>query len=130
METYRGSCHCGSVRFTIRADLSQLVRCTCSMCTKKGLLGCYVASENFQLLQGEEQLTRYQFNKKIAKHFFCRHCGIHAFSNPRSNPDAYAVNVRCLDDFDLETANYEVKVFDRRNWEAAQEARLKASAKG
>ena len=100
------------------------------MCTKEGLLGCYVDSENFQLLQGQKELTLYQFNKKIAKHFFCRHCGIHAFRNPRSNPAAYAVNVRCLDDFDLETAKYEVKVFDGRNWEAAQQARLKASAKG
>ena len=69
-------------------------------------------------------LTLYQFNTKISKHYFCQHCGIHAFSNPRSNPNAYAVNVRCLDDFDPETAKYEVKLFDGRNWEAAYKARL------
>jgi hypothetical protein len=80
------------------------------------------------LLQGQGELTLYQFNTKVAKHFFCKRCGIHAFRNPRSNPDAYAVNVRCLDDFDLETAKYEVRLFDGRNWEAAQEARLKAAA--
>ena len=128
MQTYHGSCHCGSVRFTIQADLSQLTRCTCSMCSKEGLLGCYVPPERFQLLQGEDELTLYQFNKKIAKHYFCRHCGIHAFRNPRSNPNAYGVNVRCLDDFDLETAKYELKLFDGRNWKAAQEARLNASS--
>ena len=128
MQTYHGSCHCGYVQFRIQADLSQLTRCTCSMCSKKGLLGCYVPREQFQLLQGEDDLTLYQFNKKIAKHFFCGHCGIHAFGNPRSNPDAYVVNVRCLDDFDLETAKYEVKLFDGRNWEVAQEARLRANA--
>ena len=98
------------------------------MCSKEGLLGCYVLPEQFHLLQGEGDLALYQFNKKIAKHFFCRHCGIHPFFNPRSNPNAYAVNVRCLDDFDLETEKYEIKLFDGRNWEAAQEARLRANA--
>jgi hypothetical protein len=126
VKTYHGGCHCGRVRFRIAADLSQLVRCTCSMCTKKAMLGCYVTAEDFKLLQGEEDLALYQFNKKIAKHYFCRTCGIHSFMRPRSNPSAYAVNARCLDDFDLETASYEVKLFDGRNWEAAQEARLKA----
>jgi hypothetical protein len=91
------------VRFTIQADLSQLTRCTCSICSKEGLLGCYVPREYFKLLQGEDELSLYQFNKKVAKHY-----------------------VRCLDDFDLETAKYEVKLFDGRNWEAAQEARLAA----
>jgi hypothetical protein len=127
MQTYHGSCHCGRVRFRIQADLSQLTRCTCSMCSKKGLLGCYVPRDRFQLLQGANELGLYQFNTKVAKHFFCRHCGIHPFGNPRSNPDAYAVNVRCLDDFDLESAKPEVKLFDGRNWEAAQEARLRAN---
>lgn len=126
-KAYNGSCHCGQVRFRITADLSELIRCTCSMCTKKGMLGCYVATEHFTLLQGERELALYQFNKRIAKHWFCRHCGIHAFQNPRSNPDAFAVNVRCLDEFDLDTASYEVKLFDGRNWEAAQEARLRHS---
>jgi hypothetical protein len=73
-------------------------------------------------------LILYQFNTKIARHFFCRHCGIHSFRNPRSNPDSYVVNVRCLDDFDVETAKYDVELFDGRNWEAAQEARLKAES--
>ena len=124
MQTYRGSCHCGSVRFEIQADLLQLSQCNCSMCSKKGLLACYVPPEQFRLLDGERELTLYQFNKKIAKHFFCKHCGIHVFGNPRSNPNSYLVNARCLDDFDLETAKYEVRPFDGRNWEAAYKARL------
>ena len=95
------------------------------MCTKKAMLGCYVPSEHFHLLQGEGELALYQFNTRIAKHFFCRKCGIHAFMNPRSNPRAFAVNVRCLDDFDLDTADYELTLFDGRNWEAAQAARLR-----
>ena len=126
MQTYHGSCHCGLVRFRVQADLSVLTRCTCSICSKEGLLGTYVPKERFWLLQGDGDLVLYQFNKKIAKHYFCRRCGIHAFRNPRSSPDGYAVNVRCLDDFDLDSAKYEIQLFDGRNWEAAQEARLRA----
>jgi len=128
MQSYHGSCHCGSIRFEIRADLSRLTRCSCSICSKEGLLGCYVPAERFRLLQGEDELALYQFNTRIARHFFCKHCGIHSFRNPRSNPGSYVVNVRCLDDFDVETAKYDVALFDGRNWEAAQEARLKAES--
>jgi hypothetical protein len=107
MQTHHGGCHCGLVRFRIQADLSVLTRCTCSICSKEGLLGTYVPQERFWLLQGKDD-----------------------FRNPRANPGAYAVNVRCLDDFDLDTAKYEVKLFDGRNWEAAQEARLRENRQG
>lgn len=113
MGTYRGSCHCGAVRFSVQADLARLTRCTCSMCSKKGVLACYVPPERFQLLEGGDDLALYQFNKKLAKHFFCKHCGIHAFGHPRSN-------------FDLEAGNYTVELFDGRHWEAAYKARLEA----
>ena len=123
MKTYHGSCHCGAVKFEVDAELSEITRCTCSMCSKKGGLFCYVPPDQFRLLQGEEDLTLYRFNTELAKHIFCKHCGIHAFGHPRSTPDLYLVNVRCLDDFDLETEEYEVKLFDGRNWEAAFKAR-------
>jgi hypothetical protein len=92
------------------------------MCSKKGLLACYVPPERFRLLRGESDLSLYQFNKKIAKHFFCKHCGIHTFGNPRSNPSSYLINARCLHDFDIQKAR--IRPFDGRNWEAAYQARL------
>ncbi len=122
MKTFCGSCHCGSVKFEVDADLSELTRCTCSICTKSGGLFCYVPPERFRQLQGEDDLTLYQFNTEIAKHYFCKHCGIHTFGHPRSFPDIVFINVRCFDDFDLETEEYEVKLFDGLNWEAAFKA--------
>jgi hypothetical protein len=119
MRPYHGSCHCGAVAFEIDADLSRLVRCTCSICSKKGGLFCRVPPDRFRLIAGGDDLVLYQFNTKISNHRFCRHCGIHTFGNPRSAPDLVLVNVRCLDDFDLETETYTVDVFDGRNWEAA-----------
>ncbi len=126
MRKYHGSCHCGAVKFEVDAEISQLDRCNCSICTKKGGVFIRVPGDRFRLLQGEDDLNLYRFNKKIAKHYFCKHCGIHPFAHPRSMPELYLINVRCLDDFDLETDSYDVNLFDRKNWETAFAARSKA----
>ncbi len=52
-----------------------------------------------------------------ARHTFCRHCGMHPFYVPRSDPDKIDVNVRCLDDVDL--SRLRPRAFDGRNWERA-----------
>ncbi len=128
MQTYHGSCHCGAVRFEVEADLGQLTRCICSICTKKGGLFCYVPPQRFRQLRGVEEVTSYRFNTETVEHCFCRNCGMHTFGHPRSAPELFLVNVRCLDDFDLETEAFEVQVFDRRNWEAALKARQEKTA--
>jgi hypothetical protein len=127
MKTYHGSCHCGAVKFEVEAELSQLERCNCSICSKKGALFVRVPPAQFRQLQGEDELTPYQFNTKLARHLFCKRCGIHPFSHPRSAPELFLINVRCLDDFDVETEQYEVNVFDGRNWEASFKARQEAA---
>ena len=120
MHTYHGSCHCGAVRFEIDTDgIDTVTECNCSICHKKGALFHRVPEERFRLLEGEGELSLYQFNKRIARHFFCRHCGIYAFHRPRSAPEAYLINVRCLDDYDLAAAAPEIVRFDGRNWEAS-----------
>ena len=127
MKTYHGSCHCGAVKFEVDAELSKIERCTCSICAKKGGLFVRVPDGQFRLLQGENELTLYRFNTEIAQHCFCRRCGIHTFGRPRSAPELRLINVRCLDDFDLESEDYEVTVFDGRNWEASFKARQAAA---
>ena len=125
MKTYHGSCHCGREKFTTTTNIDKVVSCNCSICSKKGVLHHRVAPEQFRLLAGQNDLMLYQFDTKEAKHFFCKHCGIHPFSNPRAAPQMYSVNVRCLDDFDLESETYQIVRFDGRNWEQAV-ARLNA----
>jgi len=68
----------------------------------------------FRLISGEDALTTYSFNTKVAKHTFCKVCGVKPFYTPRSNPDGIDVNVHCLDTEDL-TVN--ITEFDGRNWE-------------
>ena len=119
MPTYEGGCHCGRVRFRVTAELTGIADCNCSVCTKKGFLHLIVAPEQFELLSGKDELSTYQFNTGTARHTFCRHCGIHPFYVPRSDPDKIDVNVRCLDDIDVTTI--QVTPFNGRNWEDAIE---------
>ena len=114
---YEGSCHCGAVRFEVRADLGAevVIDCNCSICSKKGFLHLIVAPEAFRLVAGEEALREYRFNTGQAVHRFCGRCGIHPFYTPRSHPDMVDVNVRCLDGVALEGLT--IEGFDGQNWE-------------
>lgn len=115
--THQGGCHCGTVRFQVLAPPVLVVQsCNCSMCDKTGFLHLLVPRSRFQLLQGADSLTTYTFNTGVAKHLFCNTCGIKSFYIPRSHPDGYSVNARCLDPETIE--RLEIEPFDGRNWEA------------
>ena len=116
LETFEGGCHCGAVRFRVVVDKYKVDECSCSICLKKGFLHLIVPSERFTLLQGAEALTTYTFNTGVAKHTFCRICGIHSFYTPRSHPDGFSVNLRCLDGDDI-LSRFEIVPFDGANWE-------------
>jgi hypothetical protein len=96
------------------ADI-EATECNCSICGKSGFLHLIVPKARFQLLQGEDQLSSYSFNTGVAKHLFCKVCGIKSFYVPRSNPDGYSVNVRCLDRATVKSVK--VIPFDGQNWE-------------
>lgn len=100
LRTYRGSCHCGAVRFEIDTDFPELTMCDCSICKRKNALMVKVHESDFRLLEGEAVLTEYRFNTMTARHFFCRVCGIYPFHRKRVTPDNFGVNVHCLEDFD------------------------------
>lgn len=118
-QRYEGGCHCGRVRFEVTGDLAKATVCNCSICTKKGIIHLIVPPSQFRLLSGAGDLASYRFNTGVANHQFCRHCGIHAFYTPRSDPDKVDVNVRCLDGVDLTTL--EPATFDGRHWEEAMQ---------
>jgi hypothetical protein len=113
-----GGCHCGAVRFEALADWSSALSCNCSICEKKGYLHVIVERGDFRLTKGQETLQGYEFGTKTAKHFFCRVCGITSFYVPRSHPDGFSINLRCVDGIDL--AAVRVEPFDGRRWEEAR----------
>lgn len=114
--THAGGCHCGRVRFEVMAPAEvEASECNCSICGKSGFLHLIVPKSRFRLLQGEDDLATYTFNTGIAKHLFCKICGIKSFYVPRSNPDGFSVNVRCLDPGSVKKLC--IIPFDGQNWE-------------
>jgi len=105
--TYSGGCHCGQVRYDVTVDLDNVASCNCSLCTKRGTLWATVPSERFALRAGSEDLTDYQFNKKVIHHLFCSQCGVGSFSRGKgpNGEEMIAVNVRCLDGVDVAALN-------------------------
>ena len=97
---YAGSCHCGSIKFEIESDLEKIVQCNCSICIKRNAKMIMIPKDNFKLLEGSENLSLYQFNTEIAKHFFCKKCGIYTHHNRKSDPNGMGVNLGCIDDVD------------------------------
>lgn len=106
-EAYTGGCHCGKVRYEVKADLSQTITCNCSFCAKSGAILTFVPADDFKLVSGADSLSDYQFNKKIIHHHFCKACGIRSFARATKpdGTDGIAVNVRCLDNVDSSTLN-------------------------
>ena len=99
-KTYKGSCHCGAVRFEADIDLAEgNVKCNCTMCRKGRNWLAAVAPDAFRLLAGEPDLSEYQFGSGKIRHRFCRRCGLRPFSH-KSDKSFYAVNLACLDDAD------------------------------
>ena len=112
-----GGCHCGAVRFEAALpDHIDAQDCNCSICQRTGFIHIIVPESRFRLTHGAEALTSYRFNTGVADHLFCKACGVKSFYRPRSNPDGWSVNARCLDD--LDTLDVAIEPFDGRNWEA------------
>ena len=116
MIKHTGGCHCGRVRFEVMAPAALRVsECNCSMCSKSGYLHLIVPADRFRLVSGKELLAAYTFNTKTAQHLFCSVCGIKSFYVPRSHPDGFSVNARCLDEGTVESIT--VGQTNGREWE-------------
>jgi len=114
MTKHTGGCHCGKVRYEVEADIKEVNSCNCSLCQKRGYLLAFVPRAQFTVLSGEDAQTDYQFNRKIIHHLFCGTCGVSSFGTGSGDyADTVAINVRCLDDIDLDALT--VKTIDGRS---------------
>ena len=115
MKTYTGGCHCERVRFEVEMEVTGAISCNCSICSKRGWLLTFVPVTAFTLTKGEDELTDYQFNKKMIHHLFCTTCGTASFGkgSDGNGNEMIAVNLRCIDDLDL--ASVPITSFDGKN---------------
>jgi hypothetical protein len=115
VKAHGGGCHCGKVRYEMTSDVTRVISCNCSICTKSGSLLTFIPATEFKLKSGAADLLDYQFNKHAIHHMVCPDCGIKSFARA-TGPDGtptVAVNVRCLDDIDLKALT--ITEFDGRS---------------
>ncbi|KAJ0043889.1 hypothetical protein Pint_18540 [Pistacia integerrima] len=118
---HNGGCHCRKVRWRVQAPNSVVAwKCNCSDCSMRGNVHFSVPTERFELLgDSKDFLTTYTFGTQIAKHIFCKVCGITSFFIPRGSPDTVAITFRCVDPGSL--SHVEMKPYDGKNWERAHD---------
>ena len=125
LKTYRGSCHCGAVRFEADLDLAApTYRCNCSICRRTRFWAAVATPDGFRLNAGGGEIIEYAFNRKQNLHFFCRHCGVRAFGVGNETPigTMYGVNLGCLEDVsEEELAQVPITYVDGRDdrWQDA-----------
>ena len=124
MIAHRGGCHCGRIRFEADGELTDLSICNCSICQRTGYVHWTIPPERFRLLAGADAYATYEFGTRIAKHHFCRVCGISPFRVARSDPDQIDVNARCLEGVDVDALP--TSRFDGRHWEEEMARRGRA----
>lgn len=115
-QNYSGSCQCGKVRYEVQMDISEVLACNCSRCGRLGWLLAFAPAEQFKLLSGANDLTKFEFNNHRIQHQFCSTCGIQSFAigtHPKTGDRMAAVNVRCLDGIDVDA--FKVKKVDGRS---------------
>ena len=103
MQTLKGSCHCGAVEFEVLAEAGPvgLKRCDCSLCARKGAIMATAKLSELTVTKGEDKLSLYQWNTRVARHYFCSVCGIYTHHQRRKAPDEYGYNVACIEGFDV-----------------------------
>jgi len=95
---YKVSCHCGSVKLNVETDLSIIKQCNCSLCKRKNAKMNILPKESIVSIEGEQNLTLYQFGTNVAKHYFCKNCGIYTHHYRKSDPNGIGVNIGCIDE--------------------------------
>ncbi|TVY83332.1 Centromere protein V [Lachnellula suecica] len=123
--THTGACQCGAVQYTVTLKHPfpkyPVNACSCSMCTRNGYLFVYPKRKDFEITQGEDNLTSYTFNSHTRPHMFCKTCGSSLLIDFRKSEqgetdprkDIIALNVRNFVGIDLDALEY--TYFDGRN---------------
>ncbi len=96
--TYKGSCFCGDVQFTVTGEPVAMGYCHCNDCRlwSAGPVNAFTLwkPEAIKVTQGEDQIRTYNKTEKSSRKW-CAHCGGHLFTDhPHwSLIDVYAATI-------------------------------------
>ena len=102
-KAYRGSCHCGKVRFEADLDLAAGTgKCNCSYCWKVRNWTITIKPDAFRLLSDKASASEYDFREGSQNHHvFCKHCGVRVYTYgyvEQIGGDYVSVSLAALDD--------------------------------
>jgi hypothetical protein len=112
--TLRGSCLCGSVRYTAQGPFRLVARCHCVECRKQSggefATNATVDAGRFALVEGADLIRRFESSPGQWREF-CGRCGSPLFKRVDATPEIVRLRLGCLDDpFEQPV---EVRVFTR-----------------
>ena len=110
---YKLNCHCKAVELEVDTDLENIKQCNCSICKRKNAKMNLIPKKSIKIIKGEDNLSTYKFNTKLAEHFFCKTCGIYTHHNRRTDPNGVGINIGCIDEID--PFEYEAGFVDMKN---------------
>ena len=119
MDWKQGGCHCGAVRFEVLApDEIEAKECNCSICRMSRLSASHRRCGALPAASRAGTRSRPTASTPGRRSIISAPaCGIKSFYVPRSKPDGYSVNVRCLDDGQVRVTR--IALFDGQHWEEA-----------
>jgi hypothetical protein len=117
---YQGSCLCGQIRFEINSAIRNIVYCHCSQCRKAQgsafATNGIVATTDFKLSSGKDQLTGYESSPGQTK-YFCQVCGSPIFSHSTASPDQVRIRLGTIDSAINERPLAHIFATSKADWE-------------
>lgn len=119
MQTARGSCLCGGVRFEVGSPSRVCAHCHCSQC-RKAHAAPYVTwlrlpRDRFRWLTGSEAVVRYRSSDHGTRSF-CGRCGSSLLCESSRTPGDLDVAYACLDEPADRHPQLHVFFDDRAEW--------------
>jgi len=117
---YRGSCLCGTIKFSVKKGIKDIVYCHCSLCRKAQgsafATNANVAKDDFNFISGEDNLSHYPSSKTQTKSF-CKTCGSPIMSRNTTAPDNIRIRLGTIESEISEVPEAHVFVASKANWE-------------
>ncbi len=89
-----GQCYCGAVQFDIELPVFGIIYCHCNMCRQMSgadySTWVRVLSDNFKIVEGEENLTEFIVSDKNSS-YFCKKCGSSIYTSDKDYTDSVGV---------------------------------------
>ncbi len=108
---HTGSCHCKAISFEFEGpEIDSGLKCNCSICVRKGaIMTAFIVDPDEMYIDDKQGLLgHYEFGSGVARHYFCRACGIYPFHQTLRKKDHYRINIGCLENIDSLSIPYEV----------------------